>query len=94
MRFQEEAGDPDKAEIRVYKVKVGVMGSPTAIILRLAANQTRSDMSKVPKTPNLEQPGRILEEHMREGLKIDDKKKFRHKPSGPAWPRHDENRTH
>ena len=28
-------------------------------------------MSEVPKTPNPEQPGRILEEHMREGLVID-----------------------
>ena len=41
------------------------------VILRRAANQTRSDMSEVPKTPNPEQPGRILEEHLHDGLAID-----------------------
>jgi hypothetical protein len=31
--------------------------SYSEVILRIGANQRTSDMSKVPKTPNLEQPG-------------------------------------
>lgn len=41
-------------------------------------------MSKDPKTPNPEQPGRVFDEHLHDGVGIDDKKKFRHRSSGPA----------